>query len=92
MRKSKSLPRQVAIVGAGMSKFGAFPEKTAGICLSKHFRKCDYRLIEALTLSKLWLFACRTSQATYLSARITGFDPLRPGEIRVGSPVQVDFN
>ena len=29
MKKSKSLPRGVAVVGAGMCKFGAFPEKTS---------------------------------------------------------------
>jgi len=29
MSKSRSLPRGVAIVGAGMSKFGAFPEKNS---------------------------------------------------------------
>src|SRR3990170_2973298 len=29
MPKSKSLPRGVAVVGAGMSKFGAFPEKNS---------------------------------------------------------------
>lgn len=29
MKKTKSLPRGVAVVGAGMCKFGAFPEKTS---------------------------------------------------------------
>ena len=42
MPKTKSLPRGVAVVGAGMSKFGAFAEKnTRGNCLPHEAHESD---------------------------------------------------
>ena len=40
MSNNKSLSRGVALVGAGMSKFGAFPGKAAVICSWKRSRTC----------------------------------------------------
>jgi len=56
MAQSRSLPRGVAIVGAGMSKFGAFPEKNSRDLFVEAYKNMslsvdkgfDPRIIEAL--------------------------------------------
>ena len=89
MKKNRKLGRGVAIVGAGMSKFGMYKDKDSkdlfadafnGMVAQGYNRKnpCCTGVVEL-------------EEGTKVDARIEGVDCAKPEDIKVGMPLKVKY-
>ena len=93
IRRARKLGRGVALVGAGMSKFGAFPEKTSRDLFAEAFttmaksvdKGLDTKDIEALYVGNFSsdLFECQGHIAPIMADWV-------PGEVPVGAVVALE--
>ena len=105
--KKRKLGRGVAIVGAGMSKFGMFKDKDSKDLFAEAFngmiasveKGVDPHEIEALYLgnfsSDFFMHHCsgvvELEEGGRVDARIEGVDAGKPEDIKVGMPLKVKY-